>query len=122
MSDLLRRIKRATENLDEFNNANALDYGNLKKEEKDLCLLYILIRACKTENLISSDFNSPVCSAAEGITKKLKSMRGFSFRMPENEQAIRQKRIKEMVFNMARSDERLKDLWEIYIKEIPYPL
>ncbi len=121
MSDLLRRIKRATENLDEFNNANALDYGNLKKEEKDLCLLNILIGVCKTENLISSDFNSPVCSAAEGITKKLKSMRGFSFRMPENEQAIRQKRIKEMVFNMARSDERLKDLWETHVKEIAYP-
>lgn len=122
MSDLLRRIKRATENLDEFNNANALDYGNLEKEEKDLCSLHILIRVCKRENLIPPDFNSPVCSAAEGMTKKLKSMRGLSFRMSEEELAIRQKRIKEMVFNMARSDERLKDLWKTHVQEIPYPL
>lgn len=120
MSDLLRRLNKVTDGLEELKNSSGVEFTDLSKEEQDSIKIEILIRAAKVEGLISADYKSPVCELAQQAHDKLKPVKGTFHEFSKEEFIYRTKRLKDMTIKITGHDE-MKSIWEHCIKDIVYP-
>ncbi len=118
MSDILRRLNKITDCLEELKESSGIEFNELPQEERNIYWLDVLTKIAKFEGLIPDDFENPIYELAERIRNKLKQDDETYYpRMSEDERRKRIMRLKDIIC----SDNKMKAIWEYYIKEIAYP-
>lgn len=118
MSNTLRRIKKLTDYLEGLKEPIGIEFNELSQEERDIYWLDFLIKVAKMENSIPDNWKNPIYELAQQIRNKLKCPdKTYSPSWSEEE---RRERILRLI-NMIRSDNKIKAIWEYYIKDIVYP-
>lgn len=118
MSDILRRLNKVTDSLEALKEPSGVDFNELFEEERNLYWLDVLVKIAKMQDLIPTDFESPITESVEQIRNKLKQPdKIYSPRWSEDEMRKRIMRLKDIIC----ADNKMKAIWEYYIKEIAYP-